>query len=118
MLVGGDFVKKKRDNSSGFDLVGRSSIIIIIIIVQKEKKTVGTGDAMLGWGVVGDEIGKNGWEKKGKGTWILYLAKRPKRSKRREGRPERKKTVSWRRKVTTVASWNSVKLPVRPCAHC
>lgn len=45
----------------------------------------------------------------------MYLAKSPKRSKRREGRPERKKTVSWRRKVTTVASWNSVKLAIRSC---
>jgi hypothetical protein len=45
------------------------------------------------------------------------LAKSPKRSKRREGRPERKKTVSWSRKVMTVASWNSVKLAIRSCIH-
>ena len=47
----------------------------------------------------------------------MYLAKSPKRSKRREGRPERKKAVSWIRKVKTVASWNSVKLAVRTCAR-
>jgi hypothetical protein len=27
--------------------------------------------------------------------------------------PDRKKTDSWSRKVTTVASWNSLKLPMR-----
>lgn len=48
-------------------------------------------------------------------TWILYLAKSPKRSKRSDGRPDRKKTDSWSRKVTTVASWNSLKLSIRYC---
>lgn len=47
------------------------------------------------------------------GTWILYLEKRPRRSKRREGRPERKKTLSWRRKVPMEASWNSLKCVMR-----
>jgi hypothetical protein len=29
--------------------------------------------------------------------------------------PERKKTLSWRTKVTTLASWNSLKFPIRDC---
>lgn len=74
MLVGGDFVKKKRDNSSGFDLVGRSSIIIIIIIiVQKEKKNRRYWRCYVGVGCGRRRDRKEWMGEKGEGDLDLVL---------------------------------------------
>ena len=49
-------------------------------------------------------------------TWILYFLK-PHISMKRYGKPDRKKTPSWRMKLPIDASWNSVKLSVKYCKN-